>query len=175
MQQFFRVGIITAAHGIRGGVRVYPVTDDPSRFQRIKEVYYSLPGSDDIAGTYRLRRVAFQKNMVLLEFEGINDRNTAETLKDRSLWVGRKDALPLEENEYYIADLIGMRIVSDEGEDLGIVEEMMETGSNYVMVAVKDGEELLIPFIRDCLVGVDLEQDLITVHLLPGLRDGDPV
>ena len=113
--------------------------------------------------------------MVLLEFEGINDRNTAETLKDRSLWVGRKDALPLEENEYYVADLIGMRIVSDEGEDLGIVEEMMETGSNYVMVAVKDGEELLIPFIRDCLVGVDLEQDLITVHLLPGLRDGDPV
>lgn len=172
MEQYFRVGVITSAHGIRGGVKVFPVTDDPGRFKDIKEVLYSKPNSDVIVGSYKLRRVAFQNNMVLLEFDGVNDRNQAELLKNQQLWVSRENALPLAENEYYMADVIGMKVVSDEGEELGTVTDIIETGSNDVFqVEMPGGKELLIPSIPDCVVDIDLEKDILTVHLLPGLRD----
>ncbi len=172
MEAYFRIGVITSAHGIRGGVKVFPVTEDPERFRKLDEVLYSLPGQDRIEGSYKVRRVAFQKQLVLLEFEGVCDRNTAETLKGRQLWVSREDALPLGEREYYLADVMGMKVVSDTGEELGRVTDILETGSNEVFQVEQEARKpLLIPSIPDCVVNMDFEQNLLTVHLLPGLRD----
>ena len=172
MEQYFRVGVITSAHGIRGGVKVFPVTEDPRRFLKIKEVLFSRPDPEEIVGSYKLRRVAFQNNMVLLEFEGVDDRNHAELLKNQQLWVRREDALPLAENEYYLADVMGMQVVSDEGEELGKVADILETGSNNVFQVEKAGEKpLLIPSIPECVLNIDLEAGTMLVHLLPGLRE----
>ena len=172
MEAYFRIGVITSAHGIRGGVKVFPVTEDPERFRKLDKVLYSLPGQDQIQGSYEVKRVAFQKQMVLLEFEGVTDRNTAETLKGRQLWVSREEALPLGEREYYLADVMGMRVVTDKGEDLGIVTDILETGSNEVFQVEKEqGKQILIPSIPECVVEMDFEQNLLTVHLLPGLRE----
>lgn len=172
MEAYFRIGVITSAHGIRGGVKVFPVTEDPERFRKLDKVLYSLPGQDGIQGSYKVKRVAFQKQMVLLEFEGITDRNAAETLKGRQLWVSREEALPLGEREYYLADAMGMRVVTDEGEELGTVTDILETGSNEVFQVEKEQKKtLLIPSIPDCVVDMDFEQNLLTVHLLPGLRE----
>ncbi len=172
MEAYFRIGVITSAHGIRGGVKVFPVTEDPERFRKLDKVLYSLPGQDGIQGSFEVKRVAFQKQMVLLEFEGITDRNTAETLKGRQLWVSREEALPLGEREYYLADVMGMRVVTDDGEELGTVTDILETGSNEVFQVEKEqGKSLLIPSIPDCVVDMDFEQNLLTVHLLPGLRE----
>ena len=168
MEAYFRIGVITSAHGIRGGVKVFPVTEDPERFRKLDKVLYSLPGQDGIQGSFEVKRVAFQKQMVLLEFEGI----TAETLKGRQLWVSREEALPLGEREYYLADVMGMRVVTDDGEELGTVTDILETGSNEVFQVEKEqGKPLLIPSIPDCVVDMDFEQNLLTVHLLPGLRE----
>ena len=172
MEAYFRIGVITSAHGIRGGVKVFPVTEDPERFRKLDKVLFSLPGQDGIQGSFEVKRVAFQKQMVLLEFEGITDRNTAETLKGRQLWVSREEALPLGEREYYLADVMGMRVVTDDGEELGTVTDILETGSNEVFQVEKEqGKSLLIPSIPDCVVDMDFEQNLLTVHLLPGLRE----
>ena len=172
MEAYFRIGVITSAHGIRGGVKVFPVTEDPERFRKLDKVLYSLPGQDGIQGSFEVKRVAFQKQLVLLEFEGITDRNTAETLKGRQLWVSREEALPLGEREYYLADVMGMRVVTDDGEELGTVTDILETGSNEVFQVEKEqGKSLLIPSIPDCVVDMDFEQNLLTVHLLPGLRE----
>ena len=172
MEQYFRVGVITSAHGIRGGVKVFPVTEDPRRFLKIKEVLFSRPDSEEIVGSYKLRRVAFQNNMVLLEFEGVDNRNHAELLKNQQLWVRREDALPLAENEYYLADVMGMQVISDEGEELGKVADILETGSNNVFQVEKAGEKpLLIPPIPECILNIDLEAGTVLVHLLPGLRE----
>ena len=172
MEAYFRIGVITSAHGIRGGVKVFPVTEDPERFRKLDKVLYSLPGQDGIQGSFEVKRVAFQKQMVLLEFEGITDRNTAETLKGRQLWVSREEALPLGEREYYLADVMGMRVVTDDGEELGTVTDILETGSNEVFQVEKEqGKSLLIPSIPDCVVDMDFEQNLLTVHLLTGLRE----
>lgn len=172
MEQYFRVGVITSAHGVRGGVKVYPVTEDPRRFQELKEVLHSAPESDVIEGTYRLRRVAFQNQMVLLEIEGIEDRNQAETLKGRQLWVSREQAIPLAENEYYMADVLGMEVLDENGGLLGRVTDILETGSNEVIQVEKPGARpLLIPSIPECVLKLDVAAKQMIVHLLPGLRE----
>lgn len=172
MEQYFRIGVITSAHGIRGGVKVYPVTENPARFRDLQEVLFSQPQSDTVAGTYKLRRVAFQNPMVLLEFEGIDTRNQAELLKGQQLWVSRAQAIPLSENEYYLADVLGMEVRDENGELLGQVADILETGSNEVFQVEQPGmKPLLIPSIPECILTMDLQNKKMTVHLLPGLRE----
>ena len=93
-----------------------------------------------------------------------------ERLRGKSLYVTRENAVKLQKDEYFIADMIGIQVVSDEGEDLGILQDVMQTGANDVYVVEKDGEELLIPAIKDCILSVNVEEGKMEVHLLPGLR-----
>ena len=174
MLEYFCIGQITSAHGVKGAVRVFPYAENPTVFERLKEVYYSLPGSDKPAGKYTIERAQYQKGMVLLTFAEVTDRNTAELLKGRGLLISREDADPLEEGEYYISDLLGLQAVSDEGEDLGKVSDWIETGANDVLIVKHHGSrELLVPFIKDCIRNVDLSGGTITVHLIPGLREDE--
>ena len=168
MEQRFQVGVITSTHGVRGEVKVFPTTDDASRFKKLKKVLLDT-GKEDVE--LEITSVKFFKNMVILKFKGIDDMDTANKYRQKSLYVTRENAVKLKKNEYFIADLIGIAVTSDEGEDLGTIEDVLQTGANDVYVIQKDGEEILLPAIKDCIKEVDIEAGTMTVHLLPGLRD----
>ena len=168
MEQFFHIGTITSPHGIRGEVRVFPTTDDPARFLDLKSVILKRNESES-GEVKKIQGVRFQKNMVLLLLEGINDRNAAETLRKIELYVAREDAVPLGENEWFIADLIGMDVYTEDGL-LGKLTDVMQTGANdvYCVQSPVHGE-VLIPAIKQCIMNVNVEGGRMDVHLLPGL------
>ena len=169
MEQLLRVGVISSTHGVRGEVKVYPTTDDVNRFKKLKNVVLDT-GKEHLK--LEVSGVKFFKNQVILKFKGIDNINDIEKYKGKYLLVNREDAVALEENENYVADLIDLKVVTDEGQVLGVLTEVMETGANDVyVVETEDGKELLLPAIRDCILDVDLETEVMTVHILPGLLD----
>ena len=169
MEDLFKVGVITSTHGIKGEVKVFPTTDDANRFKKLKKVILDT-GKEKI--DMEIAGVRFFKNMVILRFKGIDDINDVEKYRKAELYVTRENAVPLKKNEYYIADLIGMDVVSDEDEELGVIDDVLQTGANDVYVIKKAGcQDLLIPAIKDCVKDVDVEGGKMIVHLLEGLRD----
>lgn len=168
MEQFFQVGVITSTHGIRGEVKVFPTTSDPQRFRKLKEV---ILASEKERVSLEIQSVRFSKQFVIVRFRGIDDINEVEKYKGRQLLVAREDAVKLEKDEYYIADLLGMDVVTDDGEK-GILKDVIETGANEVyVVQFETSGEVLIPAIRDCILDVDVEAGSMRVHLLEGLKE----
>lgn len=168
MEDLLQVGVITSTHGIRGEVKVFPTTDDVSRFKKLKNV---ILDNGKEHRDLEIESVKFFKNMVILKFKGIDNINDVEKYKKAPLFVTRENAVPLEEDEYFIADLIGLKVVSDEGEDLGIIDDVLQTGANDVYIIKKDNaEDLLVPAIHECIKNVDIEGGTMQVHLLAGLR-----
>ena len=164
-----RVGVITSAHGIKGEVKVFPTTDDAKRFKELKKVILDT-GKEYIP--MEIEHVKFFKNMVILKFRGYDNINEIEKYKSRDLLITRDQAVDLDPDEYFITDLIGLAVVSDQGAELGILKDVLETGANDVyVVAMKDGKELMLPAIGDCILNVDLEQGRMEVHVLEGLMD----
>ena len=146
MEQFFQVGVITSTHGIRGEVKVFPTTSDPERFRKLKHV---ILASDKEQISLEIQGVRFSKQFVIVRFKGIDDINEVEPYKGRQLLVAREDAVKLEQDEYYIADLLGMDVVTDDGEK-GVLKDVIETGANEVyVVQFETSGEVLIPAIRD--------------------------
>lgn len=167
MEDVFQVGVISTIHGIAGEVKVFPTTDDMNRFKKLKEVILDTGKETQLL---HIQQVRFFKNMVIVKFKEFQSINDVERLRGKSLYVTRENAVKLQKDEYFIADMIGIQVVSDEGEDLGILQDVMQTGANDVYVVEKDGEELLIPAIKDCILSVNVEEGKMEVHLLPGLR-----
>lgn len=169
MEEFFRVGVITSTHGLKGEVKVFPTTDEPNRFRRLKEI---ILDTGKMRKTLHPVSVRFFKNMVILKFSEFDSVEQVEGLKQAELYVPRKDALKLDEGENYIADLIGLKVVDDaEGREIGTLTDVLQTAANDVYVVDMNGKEVLLPAIRDCILNVDLEQGIITVHLMDGLLD----
>ena len=167
MEDVFQEGVISTTHGIAGEVKVFPTTDDMNRFKKLKEVILDTGKETQLL---HIQQVRFFKNMVIVKFKEFRSINDVERLRGKSLYVTRENAVKLQKDEYFIADMIGIQVVSDEGEDLGILQDVMQTGANDVYVVEKDGEELLIPAIKDCILSVNVEEGKMEVHLLPGLR-----
>lgn len=167
MQKRLEVGQIVNTFGIKGEVKVTPFTNDMKRFDDLKKVYVTSKKDSKL---YKVENVRYHKNMVLLKLEGINNPEDAEMLKNSYLEIDREDAIPLEEGAYFIADLIGLEVYSDEGNLLGKVEDIYNTGSNDIYV-VKDelGKQILLPGIKDVIKDVQIENAKIIVHLIPGL------
>ena len=164
-----RVGVITSPHGIKGEVKVFPTTDDAKRFNELKKVILDT-GKEYIP--MEIEHVKFFKNMVILKFKGYDNINEIEKYKSRDLLITRDQAVDLAPDEYFITDLIGLAVVSDQGVELGTLKDVLETGANDVyVVAMKDGKELMLPAIGDCILNVDLEQRRMEVHVLEGLMD----
>lgn len=167
MEQFLQVGIISSAHGIKGEVKVFPTTDDISRFKKLKEVILEGKRENTVRA---VQGVKFFKNMVILKLEGIDTMNDAEKLKNIPLLVTRENAVKLKPGEYFICDLIGLDVQTEEGERLGKLTEVLQTGANDVyVVSMENGKEVLIPNIKECIIKISLEENLMTVHLLEGL------
>lgn len=169
MEDLLQVGVITTTHGVRGEVKVFPTTDDPARFKKLEKVILDT-GREKTELT--ITGVKFFKNLVILKFKEFDSMNDVEHLRQAKLLVRREDAVELKENEYFIADLIGLKAVSDEGEELGTITDVLQTGANDVYVISRDGSaDILVPAIRDCIKDIDTEQGRMRIHLLPGLRD----
>ena len=168
MENYFVVGNIVNTQGIKGEVRLMPAVDDVERFKLLDRIFVDRKGS---ITEYEIENVRFHKQFVLLKLKGIDDMTSAEKLKGTVAKITEDMALPCEEDEYYIRDLYDMEVVTDEGEKLGSISDIIFTGANDVY-AVKsdDGKEILIPAIKDCILNVDVENKIMTVKLLEGLR-----
>ena len=130
MENLLRVGVITSAHGVRGEVKVFPTTDDNSRFKTLKHVLMDT-GKEKIP--LETEHVKFFKNMVIVKFKGIDNINDVEKYRKKSLYVTRENAVKLKKNEYFIADLIGLSVIrEDNGEVLGELTDVLQTGANDV-------------------------------------------
>ncbi len=169
MEERFQVGIITSPHGLRGEVKVYPTTDDPRRFRRLKEVILDTGREERLL---EIEGVKFFKQMVILKFRDLDRIEDVEKYRSKSLYVTRKNAVRLQKDEYFVADLIGLHVVDEEGRDVGILKDVITTGANDVYtIEMTDGRELLLPAIKQCILKVDVAEGLMQVHVLEGLLD----
>lgn len=169
MEELFRVGVISNTHGIRGEVKVYPTTDNVRRFDDLKEVILDT-GKEQLI--LHVTSVKYFKNMVILKFKEFDNINDIIPYKGMDLLVTRENAIPLEEGEYYIADIIGSKVITDEDKILGTLKDVLQTGANDVyVVKTKDGKEVLLPSIEECILDRDIENKIVKVHIMKGLLD----
>lgn len=167
MEDLFTIGIITTAHGVHGEVKVYPTTDDVRRFKKLKEVIVT---NDKKTETKRVEGVKFFKQFVLLKLEGIDTMDDAYLYKNYSLKVTRANAVKCEEDEYFIADLYGLKVYDEENEYIGEVSEVFQTGANDVYeIKRNDDSTVLIPAIKECIKMVDISGGKIIIHVMEGL------
>ena len=169
MENLLRVGVITSTHGVRGEVKVFPTTDDMNRFKKLKTVILDTGKEHK---TLNVEQVKFFKNMVILIFKGFDNINDVEMWRQKDLLITRDQAVKLEPDENFIVDLIGLTVLTDEGEKLGVMQDVLQTGANDVyVVKTTAGKEVLLPAIKDCILNVDLEKGEMLVHVLDGLLD----
>lgn len=167
MEDYLRVGVVSSTHGIKGEVKVYPTTDDMGRFKELKQVFL------DMGKEYKeleITGVKFFKQWAILKFKGIDNINDVEKYKGHDLLVTRENAVKLEDDEVFVCDILGSEVITDEGELLGILTDVLATGANDVyVVTTKDKKEILLPSIKECIKDVDAENKKILVHLMSGL------
>lgn len=167
MDDYLRVGVITTTHGIKGEVKVFPTTDDIERFKVLKQVFLDT-GKEYIP--LEIEGVKFFKQMAILKFKGIDDINEIEKYRGKDLLVTRENAIKLKEDEYFVYDLIDSEVITEEGVKLGILIEILKTAANDVyVVRTQEGKEILLPSIKECILNIDAEKKIITVHIMKGL------
>ena len=166
---FFEIGKIVNTVGLKGELRVFPTTDDKKRFDLLEYITIVEAGHT----THKnlpIEKVRYHKNLVILKLKGIDDADAASKLRGSTIVISRSQALPLEEDEYYIPDLIGLVVSDEEGLELGVLVNVLITGANDVYVVKKpDGKDILIPAIKKCILNVDIQAKKMTVRLLEGL------
>ena len=161
------IGQIVNTFGIKGFVKIYPYVDDITRFDDLEDVYILQKKQET---KLKIEEVKYQKNMVLVKFKGIETVEQAENLRNAYVEIDRKDAIPLEEGQYFIADLLGLDVFLDTGEKLGILDDIFNNGSTDIYVVKNElGKQFLLPYIDDVIKNIDLENEKITVHLIDGL------
>ncbi|MDO4189098.1 MAG: ribosome maturation factor RimM [Lachnospiraceae bacterium] len=173
-EQLLQVGVISSMHGVHGEVKVFPTTSDANRYKKLKEVLLdtgkNMRESDII--TLKLKGVKFFKQFVIVKFEGYDNPNDIEKYKGKPIYVTRENAVKLSKDEYFVADLYDIEVFEDNGDKLGVIVDVIETGSNDVYtVKCVDGKEILLPAIKQCILDVDIENRKMTVHVMDGLRD----
>lgn len=166
---YFAIGRITSAHSLRGEMRVEPHTDFPERFEAGLTIFI---GTTLVEAS--IERARPHKQMMLIKLAGVDDRNSAESLRGQWLFIAEEDAVPLEEDTYWVHEIIGMMVETDEGEMLGTITDVLYTGANDVYILQsRDSNgaprELLLPAIADVVQRVEPEERRMIVHLLPGL------
>ena len=167
MEQLLQVGVISSTHGIRGEVKVFPTTDDVKRFKKLKKVILDT-GRENLP--LEVESVKFFKQFAIVKFKGIDNINHIEKYKGKSLLVDRENAVKLRKDEYFIADMIGLQVYTEDGEAFGVLKDVLETGANdvYIIDSPKHGE-VLVPAIKQCILDVDIEGQKMTIHLMEGL------
>lgn len=169
MEDLLRIGVVTTTHGLRGEVKVFPTTDDVKRFKKCDEVILVTREGNL---TLHVEGAKFFKNIVILKFKEFNNINDVERFRKCDLMVTREHALPLKEGQYYLCDVIGCDVEEEDGNHIGKVSDVIETGANNVFVIrTDDGKEVLFPVIPDCIKKVDTEAGVVTAHIMKGLME----
>ena len=167
MKERLEVGQIVNTFGIKGFVKVYPYVDDIKRFDNLKTIYLKSKNKEN---KFEIEEAKYQKNMVLLKLKGIDTIEQAEVLRNSYIEIERKDAVKLEEGQYFIADLLGLDVFIDTGEKLGTLDDIYNTGSSDIFVVKNElGKQFLLPHIDEVIKNIDLENGKITVHIIDGL------
>lgn len=162
-----QIGIITQTHGLRGEVKVFPTTDDARRFNELKEV---ILDDGKRRQTMAISGVRFFKKYVILKFDGLDSIEAVEKYKNAKLLVSRDNAVKLQKDEYFIADMLGMQVKTEDGRPFGTLKDVLTTGANDVyIVETTEGKEALLPAIKECILNVDMEAAVMTVHIMEGL------
>ena len=165
MDDKIRIGVITAAVGIKGEVRVMPFTDTPERFRQVK--FLELDGKRTAVQSGRV-----MKNMAVIKLQGVNSRNDAELLQNKELWIDRKDLWKVPEDTYFVQDLQGSRIFLEDGTPLGTLTKVIANpGHDLYEITKKDGKSFLLPAVKEFVRAIDLEKQTVTVRLIEGLED----
>ena len=170
MEDLYQVGAITQTHGIKGEVKVFPLTDDISRFKNMKNLFLDAGKEGYI--NLEVENARPQKNLVILKFKGIDNINDIEKYKGHGLYVSKENRVELKEDEYFIADLIGVQVYLDNNEDeiFGEITDVLQTGANDVYeIELSKGGNVLVPAIKDCIKSVDINNNKMIIHLLDGL------
>ena len=167
MTEYFEIGQIVNTFGIKGMVKIKPFTDDINKFDKFKKIYIK---KENTKKEYQIEEVKYHKQMVLMKLKGINTPEEADLLRGSYLIINREDEEPLEEGEYYIIDLLGSEVYTDENVLLGKLEDIYNTGSNDIYV-VKDElvKLVLLQAISDVIKNIDIKNKKITVHIVSGL------
>ncbi|MCR4717296.1 MAG: ribosome maturation factor RimM [Lachnospiraceae bacterium] len=180
MEENFKIGEIVDAHGVRGEVKIYPTTEDVKRYKKLKECELRPKRGENMP--LHFQQVKFFKQYAIVKFQEINDMDEALKYKHAELYVDRAHATPLYEDEFYVADLIGIKVYDGEDSYLGELKDVLLTGANDVYVVDlaedrvvpgdakhKPQKEVLIPAIKDCIKNIDVENARMDVVLMPGL------
>lgn len=167
MDDFLTVGVVTTAHGVHGEMKIFPTTDDVKRFKKLKEVYLVSKKGTELK---KVEGVKFFKQFVIIKLEGINTMDDALTLKNAELKVSRDMAVKCDKDEYFIADLIGLNVFDEDGNRIGTVYEVYQTGANDVYeIKRDDATTVLIPAIKECILNVDIKAGKLVIHVMEGL------
>ncbi|WP_400163416.1 ribosome maturation factor RimM [Brevibacillus sp. TJ4] len=168
-KRFYTVGKLVNTHGLRGEVKVISTSDFPDeRFRKGSQLYLFHPSLDEpLALKVATRRV--HKDFEIISFQGYPHINDVESFKGGELKIPEEDLMELEEDEFYIHQLIGCEVVTDEGEELGEIVDVLQTGANDVWVVKGKRGEVLLPYIDDCIKQVDIANKRVVCHLMEGL------
>jgi 16S rRNA processing protein RimM len=171
---YLAVGYILGVHGLRGELKVELFTDFPERFAPGVQLFIG----EELHETEVISARPHQKYL-LLRLAGFSQREDAETLRGSWIFVDENEAVELEEGSYWVHDIIGLTVQTEAGEILGEIQDVLFTGANEVYIVqpvgtINAGRELLLPAIEEVVRKVDLDAQMMTVHLLPGLLDETP-
>ena len=167
-ENFIVIGRVSKPHGVKGEIRIeYFNPENPHFFSNYQMIF--LQGDEESLHPYRLLKVRPHKKFILAQLEGIQTRAEAEQMRGRVVLIDHSELPPLEEDEYYWQDILGMRVISEQGEDVGTIKEIVPTGSNDVYVVQKGAQEFLIPATQDVIMSIDIEGRTMVIRPLEGL------
>ena len=169
VEPLISVGRIVRPHGIRGEVKVAPLTEWPERFQEFRSIYVEPEGEN--GEWMEIERARVQGRRIILKLSGIDDRDRADSIRGFILKVDKETCPPLPEGQYYISDLIGMRVVTMAGEEIGLLVDVLNMPSQDVYVVEADGREILIPGVKAFIKRVDVENKMMIIETIPGLLE----
>ncbi len=172
MLTHFSVGIVLKPHGLKGELKVKPLTDDPARFDRLERVYVKQA---DGYKEFPIASTRYHKGFVYLKLSGVDSVEAASTLRNQYFWIPRSEAIALPEGSYFIGDLVGSSVKTIQGDLLGTLTDVIQTGSNDVYVVKGKKGEVLIPALKEVVKDIDIEAGLVTVDLtnMEGLLDDE--
>ena len=169
MDDLLRIGVVINTHGLQGEVKVFPTTDDVKRFKDCKDVVLvTKKGNLNLT----VESTKFFKNQAIVKFKEFNNINDVEGFRQCDLMVTRENAVPLKEGEYFLCDIMDASVEDEEGNKIGVITEILQTGANDVyVVKTADGKEVLFPVIPDCVKKIDTENKNVVVHVMDGLME----